>query len=572
MTRLPHFPSVSSSVDMSRQQLLFRPPDHRLSCPLLLLLLVSVVETYLAVTDNVKSWQAGNGDVVLFCESDSKFFNRTNRLALVHCGEAECGEYFSLSCVLPDTGLTSFCSESGLEEPLNAVTTKDFIYDKLLLPSVLAGRYYTCSRGMIWNGGEGPGRLAVCWNREWNNITDSCVIDPTVPRDCSELAARGFNTSDVYLTRPDGVSQLVTEVWCDLDDQQEGAWMTVLKVDTNSQLPDQYKDSMYFYGFGSPDDTTFFIGFHHLANLTLESDSSRPLVLQVLLTTSDGGEYHVTYDNVTFGEAPQRRLLSLGSVHGNAGDGLRGAEGKSVQSGQNSFWWLSQERTSNLFALSWFPFYGEGKDLAKVVVRVRPQEYDASVACPPLGVSVEAWRDPPVHLTGHVPDSRAPGVTVNITCVKKMYGFDMSGEVRRKTEFLICEEQANGGPAWNSSFSPCQLLCPAEFEPFPEFDVCLHQEPPEQSSYGATSSTLRCAGEEGATLATAYDIPYDQLSTDPNPAMTIHRVVGDNIVPSLPATMTCHEEDHHCQASHFKLLSPLLSLRQLSKLGIPGIR
>ncbi|XP_045117855.1 uncharacterized protein LOC123508315 [Portunus trituberculatus] len=434
-----------------------------------------------------------------------------------------------------------------IDNPLNAVITKQFPYIGLFGAVDVGGLYYTCPLGLKWNEGEWPGRLAVCWDNQWSSITDECVIDLSVPRDCSELADRGFNKSDVYLTRPNGVTQPVSWMWCDLDDKQEGAWKTILKADTNSMLPTVSEP--FFIGFGFPNVTTFFIGFYHLANLTWGDSSLRPLVLQVLLTTSDGGEYHATYDGVTFGDAPQCTLLSLGSVHGNAGDGLRGAMGQSVGENPTPVWWLPHELTSNLFDMSWLPFAGE-KDVSEVVVRVRPQKYDATVACPPLGISPETWRVPPVDMIGHVPNSRAPGVTASITCTEEMFGFDMSDGVRRKTEYLLCEQQS-GGPTWNTSFSPCQIICPEGFVPFPEISLCLHQESPVQSPYGAISSVLRCAAAGGATLALAHEINYDQLSNDTGPALTIHRVVDGSIEPPLPANMTCNEDAHHCEIDDF---------------------
>ncbi|KAG0717083.1 hypothetical protein GWK47_055138 [Chionoecetes opilio] len=120
---------------------------------------------------------------------------------------------------------------------------------------------------------------------------------------------------------------------------------------------------------------------------------------------------------------------------------------------------------SKLFALVWPPLQEEGKNLKEVEVRVRPQEYDAAMSCPLLGVSEESWRTTPDLWQGSVPLSRVPGVTVEITCVEEARWFyeDMSGP-RWKSEVLACENQESGGPMWNSSVPlPCKPRCPPGF-------------------------------------------------------------------------------------------------------------
>lgn len=63
-------------------------------------------------------------------------------------------------------------ADSDLQEPLNAVIVRNFTDNS----GAMFGRYYECPPGMMWDTGEGPGRLSQCQFDQWNVINDSCVV------------------------------------------------------------------------------------------------------------------------------------------------------------------------------------------------------------------------------------------------------------------------------------------------------------------------------------------------------------------------------------------------------------
>ncbi|XP_071807702.1 uncharacterized protein [Asterias amurensis] len=137
-----------------------------------------------------------------------------------------------------------------------------------------------------------------------------------LPKDCSEILARGVLISGVYLVQPLGSSEAF-RVYCDME--TDGGGWTVFQRRQDGSV-DFYLDfANYSRGFGNLEGE-FWLGNDNLHRLTAQGE----YVLRVDLTGFDDVTGYAIYDTFSIADVSDNYRLTVGGFSGNAGNQLSG--------------------------------------------------------------------------------------------------------------------------------------------------------------------------------------------------------------------------------------------------------
>ncbi|XP_068212679.1 uncharacterized protein [Palaemon carinicauda] len=370
-------------------------------------------------------------------------------LPVVMCSPGDCS--VPSQCVI-DERQRSGCQEPP-EEIANTVAKE--------IPSDFAAIHYHCEEGLVWLSGYQGGHITICFDGQWTNFYDYCVVPAEMkrPTECSNLVDN-FDKTYWYRIYYKASEPMAVNVICELEnpDPNDNGWTAVYYTPDTS-----FPGRNNFYDLGR-----FFTSVEVLYSITKnkdEVDVDQPYVLQILIT--QGSEtFHATYDGFVVGETgdpPGYVLQSVGQYHGNAGDALRSNVGATFK-GVEGFGWFIEGLSSAVF-MDITNIEGTYGSLAlpsasNIYIRVRPKDFDAGRACPPiLPYDFITWHDDTNVI---MPISRAPGNTLTYSCTKMYYQEGQDGGTRTIEGNVTCLQSSTGEtPQWDKAvFLPCNLVCP----------------------------------------------------------------------------------------------------------------
>ncbi len=134
------------------------------------------------------------------------------------------------------------------------------------------------------------------------------------PRDCTDIAADGFNTSDTYIVTPDGDSTTY-KVFCDLE--SDGGGWTVFQRRFDGSV-DFYRDwGAYEHGFGKPHG-------EHWAGLDMLHALTKTGTWELLVQLEDfnGNLGFAHYASFRVADRDSGYRLSVGAYDGTVGDAM----------------------------------------------------------------------------------------------------------------------------------------------------------------------------------------------------------------------------------------------------------
>ncbi|XP_071523098.1 LOW QUALITY PROTEIN: uncharacterized protein [Panulirus ornatus] len=419
-----------------------------------------------------------------------------------------------------------------------------------------AGRYYTCHGGFAWLSASKRGHFSQClMDGNYSLILDVCEEDCDIPRDCTMIQDLGYNTSGLYHVIPQALPHsTVVPVWCDLVDnaghnevsRSESGWTLMLRnmAETGVMIGD------FTNGFPVEEllnsSASYFLGINPLKEMAKQDScyGCRLLVFKVLLEDSSGTEHHATYHGVNLNDL---YLSSLGTYHGNAGDGLGPQATQTFMSRDDgTSWWGGLTTGADLTGadIKWPPLTSHS--IRKVTMWVRPHAYDITTSCPAL-----VGADPSWSTVTDVPLSRAPGTVVTYKCTGELLMEGTEGQSRTWEGTVICETNVMGNPAWNYSVVlPCTFSCPEGWITSQDKTHCYHFTTA-VATHGIVSAALECNKMEGSLgifnstsdVSTAvesqfYFTAYTQRGTD---------ITSITPKATVPDTLSC---DSDCEASY----------------------
>ncbi|XP_064077744.1 uncharacterized protein LOC135195428 [Macrobrachium nipponense] len=293
-----------------------------------------------------------NKKVIWWCTDGTRRFPGGQRIHESNCIEGEAFIDDTQLCTAQSPAAADdTCDYNAFADPPNA--RRLTISDK---PRYV--KYYVCFPNYAWLSGR-TGRFTQCIGGSWTAIMDQCVDACDPPRDCSDIAKMGFNTSDVYRITPSGrMNGVPVDVYCTLstNNTDNNGWTTAMTlgsglqsggspVSTGGGIP------------GPPGSNRFFIGIQHLSALTWNDTAQRPLVFKFVLQTASSKSFTVYYDGVVIDmNTNTYTLRNLGSYHGTPGDAFRSSLGKDFPSSPGSVWWNANigEQKASLNLKVWF--------------------------------------------------------------------------------------------------------------------------------------------------------------------------------------------------------------------------
>ncbi|XP_018021760.1 uncharacterized protein LOC108677953 [Hyalella azteca] len=254
---------------------------------------------------------AVDGEMIVYT-CDSKQFNTGDSAVVVYCVDGRWQNTTGITCTMTDVGACTPSSFSP-DDTSMVVDKRDTNFATL-----------KCANETLkWLSGE-PRRLTQCRAGTWTPIMDLCDQACPIPRDCHEVEELGFNRSDFYIVVPTGQTyDASVKVYCELslNDTAGGHWTRILSNNASNFV--DATGSQWETGFNATDPSTLFMGLRHVSALTRELNGTlRPHVLEVILQVGTV-EYFASYGNFTLGSVIDKYpIQSLGTYHGNAGDGL----------------------------------------------------------------------------------------------------------------------------------------------------------------------------------------------------------------------------------------------------------
>ncbi|KAF2347546.1 Fibrinogen alpha/beta/gamma chain C-terminal globular domain [Trinorchestia longiramus] len=271
----------------------------------------------------------------------------------------------------------------------------------------------------------------------------------------------------------------------------------------------QYEEDGYY----GDKEVDIFMGLRHLNALTLNKDGTiRPHVLEVILWISDV-KYFAAYNNFTVGSSTEGyAITSLGTYHGNAGDAMCPHVHLAFARDSNNIgWWgeadtrdeLIQEEKGCLLttkSMIWLPLKDD-RGITNATMRIRPLEYDQSVACPPTVGWEPYWNT----TTGNWTLNRSLSAIITWNCIGNMMLEPMT---KAASGALECVENSNGSLSWNDTIKlPCHMVCPENFNASYDETRCYHF-----AAADAVVAGLHQAAVKGQTVYPALPVDDDFIN------------------------------------------------------------
>ncbi|XP_068217863.1 uncharacterized protein [Palaemon carinicauda] len=335
------------------------------------------------------------------------------------------------------------------------------------------GKLYRCNSGHFLSGE--PARLSTCSNGWWTDVYDYCGEGCPMPKDCSQiLYAEGVNSN--YRISPSERSDLGITVSC-MNFSGDPGWTLVSRFYDASD--DTYDEPLVSSGYGSlnNDAENYFIGMHYLLAMAQHSNKDpRPLVFLFVMEDEIEGNVTATYTDVTINN-DTFEISFGGEFSGSAGNCWKNLMGPIFLHPHRD----QKQCTVMKDPISWSPL----TKVIKVTLYIRPQEYDAGVACPVIPLD---GRDYP-NMDLLFPIDRLPGDTLQYICPEQF----LEQSTKTPEGNITCtKDPTTGVLAWDRELVlPCLLYCPDNFlKTLPETH-CLHfTETPE--TFGVYGAALSC--------------------------------------------------------------------------------
>ncbi|XP_042211341.1 uncharacterized protein LOC121858775 isoform X2 [Homarus americanus] len=431
-----------------------------------------------ASDNNMRSELVGKHNLSVWLCGSPSYFNTGGRVHLSDCPANEIDDGQACSTYTVDSGTTPLTTCTvAMTPPFNSVEIKDF--DGV-------AKYFDCIENMEWLSGR-KGRISQCFRDAWTPIYDICDEACSMPRDCAEidkLRLPGYNMYTVVPSGdPRGPNKTVTCLFNGYTAVSEVTSSRSVTVRNGIEGHGELN-----YGDQHTSIYPYFIGIRHLADLTWDGPNYRPLEIRFTFEFHGRDPREATYDNLVINRTEPYHIISLGTYHGTAGDGLRDCVGKDFLASDHNWWWDNTK--VNVSARKWASF----SNIAKFNISVRPMDYDRETNCPPQFGWEPSWFS---HTKVHIPMTRSVGTVVKYRCEGELFmaGNGTTVAQKHRHENASCVNGTDGSLVWdNEFFLPCELTCPDNYTTTVDGTSCVRFSD-DEAVHGITTASLKCHRE-----------------------------------------------------------------------------